>query len=311
VQARRQPGSTFKPFVYAAAFASGRYTPVSTCLDAPRVYRDPWTGRTWKPENYGGRFDGEITLRTALTRSKNLCSVELIDELGVDAVRDVAKRAGIQSPLPRNLTLALGSGDVTPLEMVNAYATLAMQGRRADPVFVRKVVAPDGEVLFDHDGAEEQTLRPEVAYLVTSLMQSVVDEGTARAVSELDRPVAGKTGTTNEARDAWFIGFTPEIVAGVWVGFDDNTPLGPAETGGRAAIPIWLDVAKKATAGRPPIEFTAPNRVVFARVDPDSGELAAFDAEDGRIEPFIFGTEPTRVHEEAAPTDRGLWEDYQ
>lgn len=311
VRARRQPGSTFKPFVYAAAFDTGRFTPVSACLDAPRVYRDPWTGRTWKPENYGGRFDGEITLRRALTLSKNLCSVELIDEIGVDAVLDMAHRAGIESPLPRNLTLALGSGDVTPLEMVNAYATLATQGRRAEPVFIRKVVAPDGEVLFEHRATDEQTIRPEVAFQVTSLMQSVVEEGTARAVRELDRPVAGKTGTTNDARDAWFVGFTPAIVAGVWVGFDDNEPLGPSETGGRAAIPIWLDVMEDATADRPPRDFSAPARIVFARVEPESGKLASPDTGDARIEPFIAGTEPTEIFEEAAPVDRGIWEDYE
>lgn len=310
-QARRQPGSTFKPFVYAAAFETGRFTPVSICLDAPRVYRDPWTGRSWKPENYGGTFDGELTLRRALTLSKNLCSVELIDEVGVDAVLDLAERVGIHSALPRNLTLALGSGDVTPLEMVNAYATLAAQGRRAEPVFIRKVVAPDGEVLFEAEPEETQALRPEVAYQVTSLMQSVVEEGTARAVSDLDRPIAGKTGTTNDARDAWFIGFTPELVAGVWVGFDDNQPLGPAETGGRAAIPIWKDVIRAATEDRPALDFTAPAKIVFARVDPESGKLAPPGAGDARIEPFIAGTEPTEVFEEAAPIDRGIWEDYE
>lgn len=311
IQARRQPGSTFKPFVYAAAFDTGRFTPVSICLDAPRVYRDPWTGRSWKPENYGGGFDGEITLRRALTLSKNLCSVELIDEVGVEAVLDLAQRAGIESPLPRNLTLALGSGDVTPLEMVNAYASLASGGRRASPIFIRKVVAPDGEVLFEAEPDAQQTIRPEVAFQVTSLMQSVVEEGTARAVRRLERPVAGKTGTTNDARDAWFIGFTPEIVAGVWVGFDDNTPLGPAETGGRAAIPIWLDVVEDATAGRPALDFAAPAQVVFARVDPESGQLAGPDVNNARLEPFIAGTEPTEIFEETAPIDRGIWEDYE
>jgi penicillin-binding protein 1A len=311
IQARRQPGSTFKPFVYAAAFASGEYSPVSICLDAPRVYRDPWTGKSWKPENYGGRFDGEITLRTALTRSKNLCSVALIDEVGVEAVVDVARKAGIRSPLPKNLTLALGSGDLTVLEIVNAYATLATNGRYAPAVFVRKVVGPDEEVLLEADTEPVQTLRPEVAYQVVSLMQSVVEDGTARAVKELGRPVAGKTGTTNEARNAWFIGFTPQLVAGVWVGFDDNAPLGRSETGGRAAIPIWLDFMQRALEDVPPHEFVAPANIVFAHVDPDTGKLAPPDHEGARTEPFIAGTEPTELVEEGTPVDRGLWEDYE
>ncbi|MEL7371484.1 MAG: penicillin-binding transpeptidase domain-containing protein, partial [Myxococcota bacterium] len=293
VQAKRQPGSTFKPFVYASAFATEKYTPLSICLDAPRVYRDPWTGRSWKPQNYGGKFSGEITLRKALTLSKNLCSVALIDKVGVEPVLDMAKRAGISTALPRNLTLALGSGDVTPLEMVNAYATLAAGGQVAAPIFVRKVVAPDGEVLYETESETKQTIRPEVVYLTTSLMQSVVEDGTAKRVKQLERPVAGKTGTTNESRNAWFIGFTPDHVAGVWVGFDNNDPLGPYETGGRAAIPVWLDYMTEAMRDRPAQEFVPPANVVFALVDPKTGQLAPPDFEGALNEPFIQGTEPT------------------
>ncbi|MGF1511971.1 MAG: penicillin-binding protein 1A [Myxococcota bacterium] len=311
VQARRQPGSTFKPFVYAAAFASRRFTPVSKCLDAPRVYRDPWTGKSWKPENYGGSFDGELSLRQALTLSKNLCSVELIDRVGVEPVVEMARRAGIQSALPRNLTLALGSGDVTPLEIVNAYTTFADQGRYAPPIFLRKVVSPANEVLFEQQASPELRVPPGVAYQVTSLMQSVVEDGTARAVRDLGRPVAGKTGTTNEARDAWFVGFTPDLVAGVWVGFDDNRPLGPGETGGRAAIPIWLDFMRAALVGTTPREFVPPADVVFAHVEPESARLAPLQTEGARTEPFLPGTEPTELFEPAVPADRGIWEDYQ
>jgi penicillin-binding protein 1A len=311
IQARRQPGSTFKPFVYAAAFATRRFTPISKCLDAPRVYRDPWTGRSWKPENYGGRFDGEISLRQALTRSKNLCSVELIDRVGVEPVIDMARRAGIRSQLPRNLTLALGSGDVSPLELVNAYATLADHGRYAEPIFIREVTGPDGSSAWTQRADPQPRIPPGVAYQVVSLMQSVVQSGTARAVRELDRPVAGKTGTTNEARDAWFVGFTPELVAGVWVGFDDNRPLGPRETGGRAAIPIWIEFMRAASEDRPRLDFVAPSSVVFAHVEPESGRLAALDTEGARTEPFLPGTEPTEVFEPAAPADRGFWEDYE
>lgn len=310
VQARRQAGSTFKPFVYAAAFETKQYTPITTCLDAPRVYRDPWTGRPWKPENYSGTFDGEITLRAALTESKNLCSVELIDHIGVEHVLDVAKRSGVESPLPRNLTLALGSGDVTPLEMVNAYATIAAGGVLSDPIFITKVVGPEGEVLFEVERAEKQALKPEVAYQVTSLMQSVVEVGTAQKVRELKRPVAGKTGTSNEARNAWFIGFTPDLVTGVWVGFDNNDPLGPAETGGRAAIPIWMGFMEKAVERVPVHDFVAPPGIVFANVDPKTGKLAAQDEANARLETFISGTEPTEMVDMAKTPDNFGLDDY-
>jgi penicillin-binding protein 1A len=307
VQARRQAGSTFKPMVYAAAFETGEYTPVSPCLDAPRVYRDEWTGKSWKPENYGGGFDGVITLRQALTHSKNLCSVELIDRIKVDPVLDVAKRVGITSPLPRNLTLALGSGDVTPLEMVNAYVTLATGGSYADPVFIKKVVDPEGNTKFEAEVKSRQALRPEVAYQVTSLMQSVVEAGTAQRVKELGRPVAGKTGTSNEARNAWFIGFTPDLVVGVWVGFDNNDPLGVNETGGRAAIPIWLELMRSAVKNMPVRDFVVPQNIVFTYVDPKSGKLAAPDFPGARLESFIGGTEPTDFMEGAkAPENFGL-----
>ncbi|MEO1231340.1 MAG: PBP1A family penicillin-binding protein [Myxococcota bacterium] len=311
VQARRQAGSTFKPIVYATAFETKKFTPVSTCLDAPRVYRDKWTGKTWKPQNYSGTFDGEISLRRALTLSKNLCSVELIDKVGVESVRKMAQRLGVQSPLPRNLTLALGSGDVSPLEMVNTYATLADGGRRAEPIFIRKVVDPDGEILREDRSEPETVLDPKIAYQISSMMQSVVEEGTAKAVRELARPVAGKTGTTNEARNAWFIGFTPDLVAGVWVGFDDNRPLGPGETGGRAAIPIWLNTMKAALQDRPALEFVAPSDLVFALVDPDTGKLAPPEHLGARTEPFLPGTEPTELLETADDPERLLWEDYE
>ncbi len=310
-QARRQAGSTFKPFVYATAFDTEKYTPTSICQDEPRVYRDPWTGRSWKPQNYGKKFDGDITLRTALTKSKNLCSVELIDKLGVEPVLDMARRAGIQSPLPKNLTLALGSGDVTPLEVANSYATLASGGKFAEPVFVRRIKTPDDKVMELATEEPKQTIRPEVTYLITSLMQSVVEDGTAQRVKVLDRPVAGKTGTTNESRNAWFAGFTPDLVTVVWVGFDDNEPLGPAETGGRAAIPIWLDVMKKAIEGTAARDFAAPAGIVFAVVDPMTQKLVAPDAEHARTEPFLTGTEPKEFAEEGAPPDQLLWEDYE
>lgn len=310
-QARRQAGSTFKPLLYASAFETGDYTTITNCQDAPRVYRDPWTGKSWKPKNYGDKFDGIITLRKALTLSKNLCSVELIDKIGVDKAIDTARRAGVISPLPRSLTLGLGSGDVTPLEMVNSYATLASGGQLAEPVFIRKIVDPNGKTTFTGVSEPTQKIAPEVTYQIISLMQSVVEDGTARRVKSLERPVAGKTGTTNEARNAWFIGFTPDLVAGVWVGFDDNAPLGPGETGGRAAIPIWLSFMTEAVKDTPKTDFIAPAGIVFAFVDPVTKKLADPNSETASYEPFIAGTEPTEMASEAKPpTEFGLddWE---
>ena len=301
IQARRQPGSTFKPFVYAAAFETREYDPTTICLDAPRVYRDPYAGRSWKPKNYGNRFDGEITLRKALTNSKNLCSVELIDKIGVDKVLSMAKRLGVESPLPRNLTLALGSGDVTPLEIVNGYASIADEGRYRAPVFIQKIVGPGAETIYENKTTAKQVVTPEVAYQITSLMQSVVDDGTAQRVKSLQRPVAGKTGTTNKSRNAWFIGFTPNFAAGVWVGFDDNRSLGPDETGGRAAIPIWLETAKAAVEGIEPLEFVAPPGIVFASVDPKTRKLVPPNQLGARTEPFQIGTEPTEIQDSQEP----------
>jgi penicillin-binding protein 1A len=300
-QAKRQAGSTFKPLLYSAAFETGDYNTISPCQDAPRVYRDQWTGKSWKPKNYDGKFDGIITLRKALTKSKNLCSVELIDKVGVDKVIDTARRMGITSPLPRSLTLGLGSGDVSPLEMVNAYATLAAGGRMAEPIFIRKIVDTRNKVIYETASSAKQTIAASVAYQVTSLMQSVVESGTARRVKKLGRPVAGKTGTTNEARNAWFIGFTPDLVVGVWVGFDDNSPLGRTETGGRAAIPIWLEFMTAATMNTPIRDFAAPEGIVFAFVDPESGKLADPNRAGGSYEPFLSGKEPNELLTEAKP----------
>ncbi|MFP2912291.1 penicillin-binding protein 1A, partial [Pyxidicoccus sp. 3LFB2] len=288
-QAKRQPGSSFKPFLYAAAMGSGRYTPLSKVNDAPEAIRDPYTGKTWKPQNYDRQFEGPMTLREALTKSKNTVSVRLIESLTPVSVIDFARRAGIHSPLPENLTLALGTGEVTMLEAVNAYATLQANGRYAEPLMLLRVRDAKGKVLEDHQPAFEETLPPPVAFLATSLMRSVVEEGTAKAVRELNRPAAGKTGTTQESKDTWFSGYTADWVASAWVGFDDNSPLGGSETGGRAALPIWLKFMRVAHEGLPSREFEVPPGVVQVRIDPASGLLAGASV-PGRLEPFLDGT---------------------
>ncbi len=291
-QARRQPGSSFKPFLYGAALGSGRYTPISTVNDAPEAIRDPYTGKTWKPQNYDRAFDGPMTLREALTKSKNTVSVRLIEAITPATAIDFARRAGIHSALPENLTLALGTGEVSILEAANAYATLQANGRYAEPLLLLKVTDARGRVLEEHQPAFEEMLPPAVAYLTTSLMRSVVEEGTARAVTELNRPAAGKTGTASENRDTWFSGYTADFVASAWVGFDDHSPLGSTETGGRAPLPIWLEFMRAAHQGLPARDFEVPPGVVWVRIDPATGLLAG-NSVPGRLEPFLDGTQPT------------------
>lgn len=292
-QARRQPGSAFKPILYATAIAEQVITPASTCADTPIVIRDPWTGEAWKPENYeDGKYDGIITYRTALTRSKNTCSVKLIEKVGPEKVVEMAAALGIASELPQNLTLALGTGDLSPLELANAYATFASGGFMADAIFIRKVVDRDGTVLEENLAEPELVLQPAVAYVVTSMMQSVVEAGTAVRAQVLDRPLAGKTGTSDKSRDVWFSGFSPGLVATVWVGFDDNAPLGPV-TGSSGALPTWIRFMGYALAGEPRQDFPAPPDVVFVNVDGDTGQPTSGV---GSIEEvFLAGTEPTEA----------------
>jgi len=310
-QAHRQPGSAFKPFIYAAALQSQKFTPVSVLNDAPEAVRDPWTGKVWKPHNYEkSGFEGPMTLRQALTKSKNTVSIRLIEAITPQVAIDFARRAGIRSEMPENLTLALGTGEVTELELANAYTTFATLGKYADPILLVRVTDAQGTALEEHQAAPEETIPPPVAYLATSLMRSVVEEGTAAAVRELGRPAAGKTGTANEYRDAWFSGYTPDLVATTWVGFDDHSSLGSGETGGKAALPIWLGFMRAALDGKPARDFDMPPGVLSVRVDPSSGLLAGAHV-PGRSENFLEGTAPTAEAPppgEASP-DRFLMEE--
>ena len=295
VQAHRQPGSSFKPFVYAAALDSGKVTAATVMLDSPELVRDPRTGVVWKPVNDEGEdFEGPITLRRALAESKNTVAVKLIEAVGPDPVIDLAHKLGIVSELPHTLTLGLGAGEVSLLELCNAYATFDAQGRYAPPLLVERVVDRKGQLLEGHGGDGSQVLRPEVAYIVTDLLQSVISEGTGRRAHELPGPLAGKTGTPSDARDAWFIGYSRDLVAGAWVGFDDHRPLG-RETGASAALPLWMAFMGKALKTHPPQPFWVPPQVVFAKVDPATGKLAPPNAAQAETEPFLPGTAPTAV----------------
>jgi len=308
MQARRQPGSAFKPFVFGAALESGRWTAASAVIDAPETFRDPWTGKEWKPRNYErDGFEGTMTLRTALAKSKNTVAVRLISELGVDAVIDFSRRAGIASDLPENMTLALGTGEVTPLELANAFATLASGGLAGDPVLVDRVYDREGKLLYEARPRLRPAISPAIAYVLGEMLQAVVTEGTARGARVLGRPAAGKTGTTSDGRDAWFAGYTPDLVAVSWVGYDDHRPLGRGETGGRTALPAWIELMQAAHEGKPPREFPMPAGVERVRIDRTTGLLAAEGATgDEAVEvAFVAGTAPTEqvVAPGLAPSD--------
>jgi penicillin-binding protein 1A len=214
------------------------------------------------------------------------------------------QRFGLRGPLPRNLSIALGSAEVTPLELVRAYGVFCTLGKRFEPIFITRVTDLQGTPLeFGHTRPRfEPVLRPATAYIVTSMMQTVVQRGTGRSALALGRPVAGKTGTTNDTHDAWFVGFTPDLLAGVWVGFDSDRSLGKRETGGHAAAPIWTAFMKEVLGDRPVVDFSVPDGITFAQVDRSTG-LRAVPGRDAELEVFVRGTEPTEYAQAPEPTE--------
>jgi penicillin-binding protein 1A len=375
LQARRQPGSAFKPIVYGAALSLAdengrpRYTPVSIVHDRPQVFTDQRSGFVWKPENYEREFYGPITLRKALAKSVNNATLQLCSDIGIGSVIRYARRLGIRSPLEPSLATALGTNGVSLLEITRAYAVFPNGGRRVVPRFVRRVLDRDGNVLLENaplgdpledspeaaaatapavakaeparplsdeavnaavealanggDAAAEgpnalapgetaepadpnQILPPEQAYLVTDMLRAVVLEGTGQHARSLGRPVAGKTGTTNDQFDAWFVGFSPDVATGVWVGFDEMKFLGRGETGAHAALPIWVDYMRAALDGRPMRDFTVPanDKIVWARIDRETGLLASGESDATIFQSFIAGSEPTETADSARASDR-------
>jgi penicillin-binding protein 1A len=300
-RSERQPGSSFKSIFYAAAIEANKITPATIIDDSPTPYKG------WKPDNYEkDSFAGPIRVRTALAESKNTVAIKVLDLVGIPAARAAAARFGITTPIPEDagLALALGVASVKPIDMANVYATFASGGLEGPPVLLKKVGTQEIEA-----APLAQVLKPEVAYVMTSLLRSVVEEGTARAAAtRLRRPAAGKTGTTNrkvmvggkpvasETVDAWFIGYTPDLLAAVWVGFDEPRSLGRGATGATAALPIWIDFMTKGLAGRPTKDFTPPPGVVIQRIDKATGLLARPGIEDGTMdEVFVNGTAPTET----------------
>jgi penicillin-binding protein 1A len=298
-QSRRQPGSTFKPIVYSYALHSRRYTPATLIDVTPRTFSGGY-----KPSNYEGWSSSDpLRLREALAHSVNVAAVTVLEDVGPANVVDWAKALGIESTLKPDLSLALGSYEVRPIELAGAYATFAAGGVYEEPRFVTRIVGPDGkDVELKQPPPPRRVLEPAEAFLITNMMESVVERGTAQRAKSLGRRVAGKTGTSNQSKDAWFAGFSPEIAAVVWVGYDDNKPLGSGEAGGSTALPAWIQVMDAAHKGKPRAEFARPPGVVTVAIDPRSGKLKAEGAEDAMDEVFLAGTEPTEVAE-PAPAD--------
>jgi penicillin-binding protein 1A len=295
VQARRQPGSAFKPIIYATAVNQGM-SPASVILDAPVVYAQDQDEKTWKPENYGRKIHGMVSLRDALAHSHNLATVRLLDKVGVKNVIDFAKVVGITSPLAADLSLGLGSSSVGLMELTSAYSVLINQGSRAEPYAIVVVKDNAGKVIEQAEPQMLQVISKETAYLVTNMMEDVIQKGTGQAAKGIGRPIAGKTGTTDEFINAWFIGGAPNLITGIYVGFDDRRSLGETESGAHAALPIWIDFMKEALKKLPVVAFTIPEGITFVKVDPATGLLE--DEQDGQsstVELFNKGSEPTQT----------------
>ncbi len=298
VNAKRQPGSTFKPFVYLAAFetaaAQGRtdLTPATLVTDEPTTFT--YEGQTWTPRNYEDEYDGPITLRRALANSRNVATVKVAEAVGFDQVAALWKRVGASTTPRAYPSIALGVFEATPFEVAKAY-TIFPNGGELRPLRAIARLTMGGADVPLHAAAATRVARPDTTFLVTNMMRSVMNEGTAAGARGLGFALdaAGKTGTTNDLRDAWFVGFTPGLLAAVWVGFDDNQPLGLS--GARAALPIWTQFMMASLAGRPNVPFPTPGGVVFADIDRDTGKLAQPACPRTSREAFLAGTEPTEV----------------
>jgi penicillin-binding protein 1A len=302
VQALRQTGSAFKPFVYAAAFANG-FTPADTLFDEPiSIVVDSRTGEVYAPENYDKEYHGLTTLRVALEKSRNTIAVMLLQKVGYHTVIDFARRCGISEDLKAYPSLALGAFETTLLELTSAYGVFGNGGTRVEPFFIHYIKDRDGDVIMRNQPIARQVITKETAYLITSVLEGVVKRGTAVAARNLPWTLAGKTGTTDDYADAWFIGYSPTFCAGVWVGFDIKKTLGDKEVGARAALPIWIDYVEGALEGQPNEPFPKPDDIIVVPIDAQSGLLAGPNC--GRVieESFIRGTEPITYCSESAHT---------
>ena len=318
LHSRRQPGSAFKPIIYAAALEKG-YTPSTIIMDSPVEYEDYDEGTYWAPKNYDKNFMGPITFRNALAHSRNVVTVKILEDISVGYVLKFIKRLGIESPIKRDLSVALGTSGVSMLELAQAFGVFANGGERVKPIFIKKIVTLKGEVLeenypyveFEEKDEEEEgngepsspvsrerALSPQHAFIMTHLLEGVVQHGTGQRAKVLNRPIAGKTGTSSDYTDAWFIGYSPSILTAVWVGFDEKTSLGKDETGARAALPIWIAFMSKALADSPVEEFKPPQGIVMKKVNIETGLPTFEESNETIIEAFVEGMLPEEMGSE-------------
>jgi penicillin-binding protein 1A len=312
VQAMRQPGSSFKPIAYAAALDNG-YTPSSVVLDAPVEYTQP-DGTVWKPKNYQNKFFGPSTLRRGIEQSRNVMTVRLADDLGMTKIVDLAQRLGVYDQMPAQLSMALGAGETTLMRMTTAYSIMANGGKKVEATLIDRVQDRYGKTIlrsdkrdcsacsqeaFSDSSAEpelldvrDQVMSPYTAYQITSMMEGVVQRGTGKKVLTVGKPVAGKTGTSNDEKDAWFIGYTPDLTVGVYVGYDNPKPMGKKRTGGELAAPIVADFMRLALRDQPATPFRVPRAIELIPIDANTGQRAIFGQEGVILEAFKPGDEP-------------------
>jgi len=304
IHAKRQSGSAIKPFIYSAAIDKG-LTPATIIFDTPITYKSEEDEETWKPKNYEDKFYGPTMLRTGLVLSRNVVTIKILNDISLGYALSYLQRFDLGADLPRDLSLALGSGVITPYNLVKAYAVFSVYGQQFDPhiidyiaqdgvgpIFTARNDRMKGELSGSGDGG--RLISEQTAYIITNILSDVVQEGTGWRARALKRPVAGKTGTSDDNRDAWFVGYTPDIICGVWVGYDDMIPLGEHETGSRAACPIFVDFMDVVLNDRPVKDFRVPDGIVFARIDARTGKLAGERSDNVRFECFKENTLPPK-----------------
>jgi penicillin-binding protein 1A len=296
-QAERQVGSAFKPILYAAAIEKGGWTPATIIVDSPLSFPNPWNHTVWAPHNYDGEYWGPIPLRRALEHSRNIPAVKTLQAIGIDTGIEYAKRLGLTTELPHYLPIAIGAGEESLIQMVSAYATFPNQGLLMRPMIITRITDREGNIIEENRPQPKDAIRADTAYLMTSLLRGVVERGTAVSARALKRPIGGKTGTTNDFTDAWFLGFEPSLCAGVWVGYDEKRQtLGPHEEGARAALPIWMKFWQQVQKDKPIEDYPIPGNIVFVPVD-DMGRPGRPGMPGIQMEAFIAGTEPKQGDE--------------
>lgn len=293
-QAKRQPGSAFKPIVYSTAMDNG-FTPASIMMDAPFVYTNMDEGKLWKPQNFEGVFYGPTLLRTALVKSRNLVTIRLAQKIGISKIIERAKDLGLDTDFPNDLSVALGSASVSLLNLCEAYTAFARGGTTVKARMILKVSSPWDEILYESKPEVKKAISPQTAYIMCDLLKQVVQDGTGWRAKVLKRPIAGKTGTSNNEQDAWFMGFTPYLLTGVFVGFDQVSPMGKWETGSRAASPLFVEYREKVEKDYPYADFKQPEGIVMAKIDAKTGLLASPTSKKYYYLPFKDGTQPTRT----------------